>query len=862
MSSRTVSVRLEANTSIYMAKMREAAAVTEQFANRIKGVDVERLGGQMQRAGGMMTAGLTLPLLALGKTAVSAAGELDSVFVRMQGLAGVAADEVDGLKSAVLDLAGETGQAPQELAEALYFIRSAGIDGQDALDALEMSARGAAVGLGESAAVADALTSAMNAYGPAALSAAEATDVLVATAREGKAEAAALAPQFGRLLPVASELGITFDEVGAGLAFLSRSSGNAELSATQLSGVMAKLLKPTEQGAEALAEVGLSVESLRRSIAEQGLLPTLEMLRERLGNNGTAKFFDDVQGLQGVLALTGQQAEEAREVFDALEDSTGALDSAFGKWAESMGAKNARAFAELQTALIQLGDVLAPIAADTAEFLAAVIEGFSSLPGPVQTVLVAFGALLAAAGPLAMIGGTILKAWGPVTSALETIGLKALYARDNLAQLTLKAGAFAIAAYTVTRAVQAWGSQMGDAASDAEDFATRFAGSFDTSKVKNMQELQDEIMRLGGAAAELQRHADNALNPFLDKRLKEARDNLNETLDPLLELEATAARLQSELGVTADEALAMAQDQDLMAAATDNATGEFDAQAAALAREQAEIDATVQAFEDLSNALRAQFDPLFGARDAMLGLQDAQSDVTEAEWAVIAAMQEANQALADHGADSDEAREAVSGLEQAERNLEDAHRANVDAALAYEGALLDLRTAVESGDVRVSDAIETLHRWADQGYITEEQARAAALEIQTMGQRAGELDGAAIDIPVKLSGFAEVIAQLDAIARRNGTSVLINASVRARERAAGMAGGGVVQGMAGGGAVAQYLAYGGSAFQAKGTDTVPAMLTPGEMQVRRPPQRRLDPEPPHKQPSEVEERQPAMAGAR
>lgn len=803
MSERTVRVRLEALTSSYVSEVNKAAQATEQFSRRVQEVDMQRLGGQMQRTGAVATGALTLPLLAAGKAAVSAAGELDAVFVRMQGLAGVAADEVGGLKEAVLDLAGETGQAPQELAEALYFIRSAGIDGQDALDALEMSARGAAVGLGESAVVADALTSAMNAYGPAALSAADATDVLVATAREGKAEAAALAPQFGRLLPVAAELGITFDEVGAGLAFLSRNSGDAELSATQLSGVMSKLLKPTEQGAEALAEVGLSTEALRRSITDQGLLPTLEMLRDRLGDSGAAKFFDDVQGLQGMLALTGQQAGEARKVFDALEDSTGALDSAFAKWADSMGAKNARAFAELQTALIRLGDVLAPVAADTAEFLAALIEAFSSLPGPVQTVIVAFGGLLAAAGPLMIVGGSILKAWGPITSMLETVGLKALYARDNMGRLAVRAGAFALAAYTVTKAVQTWGREMDEAASDAESFATRFAGSFDSSKVRSVEELQAEIMRLGGAAAELQRHADNAINPFLDKRLKDARDNLNETLEPLLELEATAARLQSELGVTADEALAMAQDQDFMAEATDNATGEFDAQAAALAAEQKQIEATVEAFSGLADELNAMFDPLFGAQDATLKLQEAQAAAAAA--------------ARDHGAASDEAAAA--------------NREVVRAAVENEAQQVRLRAAIESGDVKLEDAIATLQRWVAQGAITQEQADATAWEFTLLANEANSVPrNVTVETWAETAEATRRLLELSRLAR----------SLRSSGVHVSVGGGGGIP-LASGGLIPQYLAGGGTTMTPKGTDTVPALLTPGEMKVRRPPERKKPP---------------------
>ncbi len=54
-----------------------------------------------------------------------------------------------------------------EEAEALFFITSAGLEEKEALDMLEVSARAAAAGLGDIATIADAVTSAANAYGPA-----------------------------------------------------------------------------------------------------------------------------------------------------------------------------------------------------------------------------------------------------------------------------------------------------------------------------------------------------------------------------------------------------------------------------------------------------------------------------------------------------------------------------------------------------------------------------------------------------------------------------------------------------------------------------------------------------------------------
>ena len=95
---------------------------------------------------------------------------------------------------------------------------------------------------------------------------------MVAAVREGKLEADELAGSMGRVLPVASSMGVSFNEVGAAFASMSRTGTNANEAATQLRSIMVSLLKPTKQAEDALAGMGLSSEQLRTQMREEGLL--------------------------------------------------------------------------------------------------------------------------------------------------------------------------------------------------------------------------------------------------------------------------------------------------------------------------------------------------------------------------------------------------------------------------------------------------------------------------------------------------------------------------------------------------------------------------------------------------------------
>lgn len=436
MADKTVQVTLRANVSSYLSSMRQAAGATAGFSSGTQR-DLTKLGGTMQSVGKAATIGISVPLVGLGAVATKMAGDFDSAFTRMQSLAGVSAGEIDGLKASVLDLAGETGRAPAELAEALYFLRSSGLDAAEAVDALNVSAKASAAGMGDTATIADAVSSAMNAYGSETLSAADASDVLLGTIREGKGEPEELAAAIGRVIAPAETLGVSFDQVGAALASMTLVGLDAAEATTALRGILMALQNPTKEQADALADMGLSLQTVRDVVANQGLLPALTMLANGVGDNEEAMsaLFGNVRALNGVLTLTGENSENTARIFDSLKDSAGATDAAFATWAESMGAKNAKAFAEFQTAMITAGETILPIVTSIVGGAADIASAFSDLPGPMQSAVLALGGLLILAGPVTTFAGTVVRNLATVGAALDVMTAKATVASGAMTGL-------------------------------------------------------------------------------------------------------------------------------------------------------------------------------------------------------------------------------------------------------------------------------------------------------------------------------------------------------------------------------------------------------------------------------------------
>ena len=220
---------------------------SSQLTGAVKKSKKEINGFQKQLAG----VSSTLKTVFVGAVSVAAvqsvrlAKDFTKSMTQIKALVGVASDEVDAMAVSARKMAIQTGKSSNEAAEALFFITSAGLRGADAMNVLEASLKASAVGLGQTKSVADLATSALNAYGTENLTAIEATDILTASVREGKLEASELAASMGRVLPVASNMGVEFHEVGAAFAAMSRTGTNAAEASTSLNAILSGLLKPT-----------------------------------------------------------------------------------------------------------------------------------------------------------------------------------------------------------------------------------------------------------------------------------------------------------------------------------------------------------------------------------------------------------------------------------------------------------------------------------------------------------------------------------------------------------------------------------------------------------------------------------------
>ncbi len=425
-----------------------------QMALRMAGQDMRLLGRSMMRY-------ISLPLIAAGAVSVKFAYDYEQSMMRVASLTESSAADMKLYNKAVLDMSAETAKPVQELAEGLYFISSAGFTGKTALKMLGEAARSSSAGMGLVKDNADAMTSAIHAWGIANLSAKEANDVLVQSVISGKMEPAELARSLGRVIAPAEQAGLKFWEVGAAVASLSRVGLSARMSTFSLRSLFMSLVKPSEGATKALKKFGLDSFKVFTDLKTKGLFPVLmEISKAVKSRGGTMKDFAAIfnaNSLNAFLALTGKSAGRVRQVFSALENSSGRARKAFETAMKSDSAKLRQAWYTLTAALTKLGIVLMPIVTKMVGYFNQLIKWFSGLSKGTQEwilklmllaivlgpVIAALGSFIQMLPTLVRVGALLLGPLKGISTGILGVGVAAEGAAPKMGLFTRGLMAFA-----------------------------------------------------------------------------------------------------------------------------------------------------------------------------------------------------------------------------------------------------------------------------------------------------------------------------------------------------------------------------------------------------------------------------------
>ena len=481
----------------------------------------------------------TRAITQFSKAITGMASENEFAFKKIETLVGMSSAAVNGMKDSVKDLSKETGKSMKELADGLFVVTSAGIrDTAKAMDVLERSSQAARVGLGETNTIARATTAAITAYGEENLNASRATDIFLATVREGNLEAASLAPTIGRVLPLASQLGISFEQVGANIATFTRLGVPAEEAIVGLRGVMSALLTENKDGADALAKVGSSFADIRREVRENGLQSALSHLVSLFDGNEVALrgVIPEIRALTSVLGTAGSQGETYEEIVKNMADSMGLLDEAINETGKTSKDKLAKMHNQLELMGEEMGTKLLPVVIAVKGAMVKVISSFTGFDKAEKTIIATTGVV---------VTSMLLLKGGVTGVALAFKGLTVAIASNPIGALAVVVGVAGVALANYVRHARIAKNmtiEISEAVEEAsESFATigkkidtvvNSISDFSLAKAKiELFNAKDLLKKFGDGLIQLsdvQLKAVNDAIPLLESRIKELNERHKE----------------------------------------------------------------------------------------------------------------------------------------------------------------------------------------------------------------------------------------------------------------------------------------------------------------------------------------------
>ena len=400
---------------------------------------VRRFGKTMKNIGSSLTTNITMPILGIGAAGVKMAADFGSSMTKIRTLVGASAEELKSYEKDVLSLSSTTGIAADQLAEGLFFITSAGLSGQEAIDALAVSAKAAAMGMGDMTDIGSALTSVMKAYESDGMDAARAGDLLHETLKQGKFEAGEFMSRLGRVIPTAAAAGIEFEELGAAAATMSKLSGDAASTLTGLNQLMMKLLNPSAEQVEILDTLGMSYGDLA-AMLDESLMGTLQFLFTELEGTDDMllKMFGSSKAVTAALSTMGLQSETYTDVLDGMNNSMGNVAEGFDILGTDAGFKFQKALNQVKLVLIDIGNQVMPLVLKGLEKLQGAMNWWSSLDQDMKNLITTMALVAASIGPIVSVIGSLTVAFsalltpvGLAVAAISAFAVGFAYVREN-----------------------------------------------------------------------------------------------------------------------------------------------------------------------------------------------------------------------------------------------------------------------------------------------------------------------------------------------------------------------------------------------------------------------------------------------
>ncbi|EPV6683367.1 phage tail tape measure protein [Listeria monocytogenes] len=425
----------------------------EQFGNML-----EKSGQKLTKVGTAMTAGFTAPIVAGMVKSTKAYLDFDNEVTEINSLlreSGESAKEFGDRYTQVFDYAQKAsvkyGVASEQTMLGMKEMVKKGYDINQTMASMPAIFNAARASGDEFETVMTVTTSTLEQFGMISKDTNKqmeytnkVADVLTYVADKTAAGFSDMGTAMNYVGPISHSLGYSLTDTAAAVGLLSNRGIEGQKAGTGLRGMLTSLLKPSKQAAEAMKSVGLKIED------SNGNMKSLPTLLDDI--NDKTKKMTKTQKNSFLTMIFGREPLSAVNTLleaggDSLRKYSRGADEANGytkQVADNM--RKAGKFgvdqfkASLEVLEQNVGQKLMPALTPIIEWANKMIDKFNDLSGAQQQSIIKWAGVIAAAGPMLMIGGKLVSMTGGLIKGFAGFG-KILGLGSKLAPLAAGFGA-------------------------------------------------------------------------------------------------------------------------------------------------------------------------------------------------------------------------------------------------------------------------------------------------------------------------------------------------------------------------------------------------------------------------------------
>lgn len=398
-------------------KMLQLGKSMQEFGGRLQDV-----GKKMTDIGKDMTLKLTTPIVGVGAAASKLGIDFGRSMAEVQAVTGATGSELDSLEKTARDVGRTTNKSASEAAQGLKLMGQAGWSVSESQNNLEHIVKLSSSANIDLAKATDLAVNGLATMGKTSDETERYFDVLAKTSNSTNTDIQSLGDAFIAVGGRFNTLNVDIEEGAKSLGILAEAGKTGSEAGKSLNAVLANLTAPTGRAKKALDELGVSAfDSNGEFIGIEETLMEVEKAMDGMSTEQRNLYMSMIAGKEhtsSFTALLNGLGGRFNELENDIAGSEGALDKMYNTITDDTKGSIENLKSSIEELGLKLYENLQPTIERAIDLVQGLTDKMNELSPETQQNIVKIGLMVAAAGPLLIVLGSMSKGVGTVITVL------------------------------------------------------------------------------------------------------------------------------------------------------------------------------------------------------------------------------------------------------------------------------------------------------------------------------------------------------------------------------------------------------------------------------------------------------------